>query len=790
MHRLLLYASVFASTLIALISCSNETEEPTQQATFTHPSSVTLINDPALLSERLVVNKNEAAPASMRSATEVPAPSIPAEAKNLAEQPTNWNNGVTLSLGNTYYIGADWTGTISQDNNGSGAIDIYIDTNVNADFTGFWCNDGTPVNIYILPGASLKYGEVGYDNMAKIKKGTSIYCWGNITTPDDKGLRLYEAGKLHIYGSNEEPFFVNANNSYTTFQTDVASEFYCEREMTVEGSAQFNGGKAQFANKLTVNENLYVAGTAQVTLDECSYVLGDFDLKASLGETAININKYLCVNKLITNQGQANINLKDALFHIVEEGLLVDKGEQKVVINGIASTYKSVVKVDGKLYFDRGNDYTAIPESEAAASFPCEVLSGELDIEGDLRIKLYYDVDEALIVLDENNLVVAEGVEIAANSWLPASEDGCRPEVGVRPSIEVLPPMHKYSATGIAFNSNNPNIVYLTWHSNPKTNMDYATDDYSPSVENANDWGGIIDVIKLDGADLSNTTLEQSMINTEHKYNHTMFYGNTLYSPSTSSKIGAALSEIALTADGKFPSEEEFKEVRVNLTGYSANCVEKVGNDLITISGYSNGGINKFNIDDISNQDKKFINSDTCNFQGKYVYYNQSIGKIITLNNTEKGIVSIYNENMELESSFEVDSINPIDGKNVCICDNNQIYICKGLNGLDIYDFNGQRMGGSKKSANGVDVDDQYIYLATGDGLTILYKDKTYEDTEDQEIYNSTFKRFTYTGKGDTNVTDETTVKHSANFVKKGPDGRIYVAYGMYGLQIFELENQ
>ena len=142
---------------------------------------------------------------------------------------------------------------------------------------------------------------------------------------------------------------------------------------------------------------------------------------------------------------------------------------------------------------------------------------------------------------------------------------------------------------------------------------------------------------------------------------------------------------------------------------------------------------------------------------------------------------------MQPESSFEVGAINPVDGKNVCICDNNYIYVCKGLNGFVIYDYNGNKVGGSKKHANGVDVDDNYIYLAAGDGLVILDKHSTYLDAEDGNTYNRTIKKFHYTGKGATMVTDETSVKQSANFVKKGPDGRIYVAYGMYGLQIYEL---
>ena len=85
-----------------------------------------------------------------------------------------------------------------------------------------------------------------------------------------------------------------------------------------------------------------------------------------------------------------------------------------------------------------------------------------------------------------------------------------------------------------------------------------------------------------------------------------------------------------------------------------------------------------------------------------------------------------------------------------------------------------------------MDVDENHIYLAAGNGLVILDKHHTYVDA-DGNTYNRTIKKFHYTGRGATNVTNETDVKQSANFVKKGPDGRIYVAYGMYGLQIYEL---
>ena len=785
MKKNVFLAGMFGLMTVALASCSDDSgiNPDVQKPDLTKPEHVKLITDPSQLASRLVFVNRGAKSKASRAVKATPAPSIPEGALKLADQPTNWNNGVTLTPGNAYYIDEEWKGTISRATGAEGAsIDIYV--NANAEFVNSWWNNDVPMNIYILPDAVLTYCESGEDNKVKIPKGTNVYCWGNIDTPENMGFQLYQGGNLYIYDAEAATFEVKDNKSQwgSSFQIDTESVFYSEREVMIYGRALFNGGKAHFVNKLTVAKDMYVEKNTDITLDDCSIVMQELDFKSCTG-AVVHVNKYLQANTLLTNQGRATMNLKDALFEIVTDGMFVDKGDQRVVVNGVESNYKSIVKVGGKLYLDRGNEYTNIPNDVAAASFPSGNFTGDLNLEGELRIKFYYEVPEEKAVLTEDNLVVPESVSIHANSWLPASEDGCRSEVGEVPVIEVLPPTHKYSATGIAFNGN---TVYLCWHSNPETNMDYAQGDFSPSVSGKDDFGGIIDVININTYDITSSLFEQSMENSEFKYNHIMFSDNKLYSAATNSKVGAALSEIALTADGKFPASEQFEEVRVNLTGYSANCVDRIGNELVTISGYSQGGINKFAMDDFSNQEKKFINDATEDFQGKYIYYNKSNGKVVTLNNTSKGIVTIYNSSMQPENSFEVGEIYPEDGKNVCICDNEYIYVCKGQNGFVVYDYSGNRVGGTKKGTNGVDVDENFIYLAAGDGLVILDKHSTYTDVNGIP-YNQTIKKFHYTGKGATNVTDEVNIKHSANFVKKGPDGRIYVAYGMYGLQIYDL---
>ena len=197
MKKYIYLASIFAFMMSATTSCSDESAIKPENPTVTNPANIKITTDQSELSSRLVFANHAPAGNSTRANGETPAPSIPENALKLAEQPTNWNNGVTLTRGKAYYIDSAWEGTISQDwSSSEGSIDIYI--NADAKFTGAWWNDDTPVNIYILPGSVLTYCEAGYDNMVKIKKATNVYCWGNIDTPENMGFRLFEAGKVYI----------------------------------------------------------------------------------------------------------------------------------------------------------------------------------------------------------------------------------------------------------------------------------------------------------------------------------------------------------------------------------------------------------------------------------------------------------------------------------------------------------------------------------------------------------------------------------------------------------------
>ena len=143
-------AIVSALTILMMFAVSCDNHHGQNEAT--KNEGISIIDDPAQLASRLVFGGSIKKMPARQHVASVNAPSIPADALPLKDQPTNWNNGVTLTRGKAYYINEPWTGTISQDwTSQTGSIDIYI--NANTTFSNAWWSDDTPVNIYILHGA-------------------------------------------------------------------------------------------------------------------------------------------------------------------------------------------------------------------------------------------------------------------------------------------------------------------------------------------------------------------------------------------------------------------------------------------------------------------------------------------------------------------------------------------------------------------------------------------------------------------------------------------------------------
>ena len=715
------------------------------------------------------------------------APAVPSDAKSMVGV-----NGWEVQSGAKYFIPEGVTYEANMGLNGS---EFYVQGTLNMSnyWNGTaWTGSGQVASkIYVLPGGTLNWN-------TDLPVQFNLYNYGELNINNSK-KELYmdqTAGVLRNYGDldlgDDINFRANRADVY------IGGDVHCNNFWIEKDAKCYVAGDLILDTDLLVQQTLVVQGKVEapnISLEAytkfaagCSvYTPGLFNINSNESEAWINYlqagNVYGCAT--------SKIHLADGSMIEVADTYMDENNSNNAVVILEGEKAKAVVKAK-VIANNEGNGVTQILRSFRVEK-PATGSKLALDAEKFCFINNDHVVANELA---KSNITVQEGVYIAdedlANFSMAPTD--CAPGYNYNtPIVIVTPPVHKYSATSLDFGKNGE--LYLCWHSNVGnevgghgTNMYVSNEDGSSvSVDGLADWGGIIDVINTNNyGDPTTYLFDQTLIQNEHKYNHVVYFNDKLYLPSTSNKVGAALHEVALASNGLI-DEENFasNNIRVNLTGSSANCCIINNGELITASGAKNGGINRFALDDYSNQEKKAIVTGEA-FYGKYVYNDGTY--IITLNDVVNGTVSLYTQDMVFVKAFNVGAIAPTDGKNVCIGDGQKIYICRGANGFDVYDYNGNRVGGSKKKANGVDVDAKYIYIATGSGLAVLSQTETY--TEGGVVYNKTVKRYGYFGIGNAryaNLIEETEdTKQSSNFVKVR-NNKAYVAYGMYGLQIYDL---
>ena len=714
------------------------------------------------------------------------APAVPADAQSLMGM-----NGWDYKSAAKYFIptGETYDGS----NLGLDGREFYVQGTLNLGNhwgTSAWNgSENAPAKIYVLPGGKLNYN-------TDMAMQFNIYNYGELNINNSKKEFYVDGatGALYNYGDldlgDDIDFRANRGDVY------IGGDVHCKNFWIEKDAKCYVAGDLILDTDLKVEQTLVVQGAVEapnISLEAytkfaagCSVrTPGLFNINSNESRAWIN---YLYAGNVYACAG-SKVYLADGSMIEVEDTYKNENNGNDAAVVVLGENAKAVVKA--KIIANNTGD--GVTQDVYSYRAPEAGSSLALDAEK------FYFIDNSHNLANElakSNLNLQPNVYVTdedlANFSMAPTE--CAPGYNYNtPIVIVTPPVHKYSATSLDFGPNGE--LYLAWHSNignevggHGTNM-YVTnaDGSSVSVDGVADWGGIIDVINTNNyGDPTTYLFDQTLIQNEHKYNHVVYYGGKLYLPSTSNKVGAALHEIALNSDGTI-DEANFssKNVRVNLTGSSANCCIVNNNELITISGFNSGAINKFALTDYSNQEKKAI-VDGEAFAGKYVYNDGTY--IITLNDVVNGTVSLYTQDLVHVKSFNVGAIAPQDGKNVCIGDGNKIYVCRGGNGFDVYNYNGERVGGSKKSANGVAADDKYIFVATGSGLAVLSQDDTY--TENDVVYNKTVKRYGYFGVGNARyaslIEDTADAKQSSNFVKV-VGKKAYVAYGMYGLQIYDL---
>ena len=337
---------------------------------------------------------------------------------------------------------------------------------------------------------------------------------------------------------------------------------------------------------------------------------------------------------------------------------------------------------------------------------------------------------------------------------------------------------HPISATCIQFDGNK---AYVSWH------------------ERGKGIQGCIEVVERTAEGIKLLAYAQDP-NTD--YNHIIVDGNRLLAVGHNANH-AIVGEIALSG-GTFANNAEiaFTHLKGNRVagadnpefyGGDGNCIVRNG-QYLSVASY--GGFHTLT------SDLKRLNDDrdgAVATAGSGKHLSLCGDKILTLNLSEKNSVAsmaelrLYDANDYTWSNPTVVAtdlkISPVDGKNTIALDKDgSIYVALGQNGLRKYNQSGATVAEyhagefGVNPANGLAVDDKYLYVAFGSGLYIFDKN------------DITKPVLTYTnGKpGATNYpgnTVEDGINASCNYVAVDGD-IIYLAYGRNGVDVLRMTNR
>lgn len=342
----------------------------------------------------------------------------------------------------------------------------------------------------------------------------------------------------------------------------------------------------------------------------------------------------------------------------------------------------------------------------------------------------------------------------------------------VKPSLETIASVtndhtHPISATCIQFNGNK---AYVSWH------------------ERGAGIHGCVEVVENTAEGLKLLAYAEDP---KTDYNHILFDGNRLLTVGHNDKH-AVVGEIAL-ANGTFTQGESLSFVNLKgnkvlhadnpeFYGGDGNCIVRNG-EYLSVASY--GGLHTLNSDLTRIMEAREGAVPTT---GSAKHLSLVGGKLLELNLTErvKGATSSPAELRLFEANDYTWSnptviasdltIAPVDGKNTIALDNDgSMYVCLGQNGVKKY--TGTSCVATVKEgnapANGLCVDDKYLYVAFGKGLYIYAKNDL----------SKPVLKYTHIGRNK----DGKTV--SCNYVAVNGD-LIYLAYGLDGYDVIRMINR
>lgn len=377
----------------------------------------------------------------------------------------------------------------------------------------------------------------------------------------------------------------------------------------------------------------------------------------------------------------------------------------------------------------------------------------------------------------------------ADDYYIPSDNDkgGCNPGNGkpedkpFDPISFIEGPEHEHNHLSATCIQPVGSLAYVSFHLNEayKDNED----KYVPTSRHM----GCVEVYNVNE---NKAEISSWLMNQDFDFNHLLVDGDKLYTTGDTKKYGATLGVVELNG-GKFGQYEMGSNGREDVMTYynlynktmenrgsSGNCIIRDGN-FFRIASYQ--GFQSFNVSDLTTQ------TDFIATTGSAKHIAQGGGYIVTLNLDQKGegvtsspaIVTVYNTWGTSITTFKTgEVITPINGKNVIAVNGQNIYVALGEKGVAKYDMNGILEGKyswidekletspeykGKPLANGLAVDENYVYVANGEaGMIVLDK--------------KTMKRIARYSRN----------SYSANYVQKVGD-LIYIAYGRNGLEVVKM---
>lgn len=690
-------------------------------------------------------------------------PSIPEAALDLNYEDdwgskTNLNHGTPAS-GGTFVLKAGDTLTTGFQMEG---ITVYVAGKLKLTSLNSGNKDTKGGTFYVLPGGEIEFGE-----WVALTENVTVYNYGSLSS--NTGITIGDNSKI-----------------YSAVDIDCVGEF------GVNTYGELFSKKTITADKVRLNGNAiacaFIADEITFNSDWVNNELHHGTIKTS----------YFKAEKLTLNGGNVFMD-NNGLVEVT--GTLVFSGDNtRFDVNGTHAVIAAKLMNTNNLTW---------PATVFNAKFAYDIK--EFALGGN---KTYTVWDQ------EQNANVEKTYKFNDFSW-PVSDDtksavvpaaGCHgkyPVDGVVPTedevvielvaeIEPLDPDdegvdHKHgniSATCITF-GNATDVAYASYHLRGNSENSFYGDPTDP--KKGIGQKGCIEVIKDNGD--AGIELASYMISPDYDFNHLIVDNGNIITVGNHVKKGAFIGSLPadfeastgvrsdfkvkeLTTDDVLYSEEFSKEegredehIKLGYTNAGdGNCVVRQGDHYLFTSYRGYGALNT----DFSKVAGSFHKT---NGSSKHIALGNGKMAILSHDSYDKtqssATINVYNQEdhefANVQNTYAAPQIiKPVDGKNVVAIDGNDVYACLSQGGFarltDMKEFHRGENG--KVPANGVAIDDQYIYLAMGSFVVVLDKETM---TEVCHYHAKSLK--------------------SANYIAL-KNGKIYVAFGEDGVKVFKLFNK